>query len=63
MNKTEFDGFVLSFYVVLDVRASTSIKKIGIQSVFQKPAPIFGDYLIEIVLRRKCPSLDEIDRF
>ena len=38
MNMTDFDGSVPSFCVVLDVKAFKSVKKIGIQSVFQKLA-------------------------
>ena len=43
---TDFDGSVPSFCVVLDVKASISVKKIGIQNVFQKAAPIFARNLI-----------------
>jgi hypothetical protein len=47
------DGSVLSFCVVSDVKASNSVKKFGIQSVFQKSAPIFCGHLIEILLVSK----------
>jgi hypothetical protein len=50
---TDFDGFVPSFCVFLDVKASKSVKKIGMQSVFQKAAPLFCGHLIEIQLGTK----------
>jgi len=63
MKLTDFDGSVSSFCVVLDVKASNSIKKIAIQSVSHKAAPISCGYLIEILLGTKCRSLDKYDRF